>query len=179
MANPYVLCKRNERKLTAKRARTLLHYDPETGIFTWRVRRGGTANVGAVAGYTNDKGYRIIAIGSLYRASRLAWLYMTGRWPEHEVDHVNGLKSDNRWCNLRNATHAQNSHNRKIHKNNTSRLKGVCASKIGPRVKTPWGAKITVNGRNIYLGRFKTPEEAHAAYVEAAQRLHGEFARMR
>ncbi|MBX3579886.1 MAG: HNH endonuclease [Rhizobiaceae bacterium] len=159
--------------LTAERLRELLSYDPTTGVFVWRVRRGPIA-AGSVAGTPDGIGYIQIRIDRKhYRAQRLAWLYVTGEMPPHQVDHVNGERSDNRWANLRKATNAQNSANQRLKRCNTSGFKGVCWHAGG----RAWMARIRANGKSHYLGLFGSREAAHAAYVAAADKLHGEFAR--
>jgi len=160
--------------LTAERLRHLLHYNADTGEFRWRVPRKGSVKGGA-AGRLHYKGYREICVdGRLYRAHRLAWLYVHGQWPKEEVDHRNLNKADNRIENLREASHAQNKHNVPAPANNKSGFKGVSFHKQRRR----WTAQICYLGKTQRLGLFDTPEAAHAAYVEAAQRLHGEFARV-
>ena len=95
--------------LTAKRLRKVLSYAPTTGIFRWKVSASSRAPVGAIAGAKNGRGYHQIRIGGRpYSASRLAWLYMTGKWPNSEISYVNGKPSDTRWTNLREATSSQN-----------------------------------------------------------------------
>jgi HNH endonuclease len=95
--------------LTAKRLRKVLSYAPTTGIFRWNVSASSRAPVGAIAGAKNGRGYRQIRVGGRpYSASRLAWLYMTGKWPNSEISYVNGKPSDTRWANLREASSSQN-----------------------------------------------------------------------
>lgn len=143
--------------LTLARLREVLHYDPMTGEFRWRDHywQRWRQKVGCVQ--TLSTGYKrlIITIDYRhYRASRLAWLYMTGEWPNGLVDHHNGNSLDNRWCNLRDATKGQNQLNRhRMHPRNTSGYRGVC--KI--RITKPW--KATVAGK--HLGYFRTKREAH------------------
>jgi hypothetical protein len=159
--------------ITAERLRELLHYDPETGVFTYRMPRK-RIRVGGVAGYARSDGYRRITLDRQFDyAHRLAWLYMTGEWPLADVDHKNGDPSDNRWTNLRQATTTQNLANSRKPANNTSGYKGACWD----AEKRKWLASIKVNGRTKFLGRFNCPAEAHRVYVEAAKKLHGEFAR--
>jgi hypothetical protein len=100
-------------KLTAQRLRELFHYDPDTGIFTWRVKpRKGCVQIADIAGHVNHTGYRSIKIDQrAYRAHRLAWLYMYGVWPPGDLDHDNTIKDDNRLVNLREATDPQNQAN--------------------------------------------------------------------
>jgi hypothetical protein len=156
--------------LSPERLRSLLHYDPETGVFTWKVARKGTA-AGTICVHKRPDGYMRIGVdGRLYYAHRLAFLYMTGRWPSHYVDHVNRNPSDNRWGNLREATVSQNLAN-SYRGNAASGLKGAY------RHKDKWRASISINGKNILLGVFATAEEAHDAYKSAAERQFGEFAR--
>lgn len=161
------------RTLTAERLRELLSYDPGTGLFHWRVYRNWKAREGSVAGCIGQLGYRYIFIdGYHYLAHRLAWLYTHGEWPAADLDHRFGVKCGDHLENLRPATRAQNQHNRRKGKNNTSGYKGVCWNKEGRK----WVAKITFNYKVIHIGRFETKEAAHKAYVEAAIRYFGAFA---
>jgi hypothetical protein len=132
-----------------------------------------SVKAGDVAGVTDTDGYRRITIeGRAYPAHQFAWFYMTGEWCSAVIDHRDGTPSNNRWDNLRPATVSQNNANRRLHRNNKCGFKGV--------VQNQWGrfmASIYKNGCRHHLGMFATAEEAHAAYVEAAHRLFGEFAR--
>lgn len=163
--------------LTQGQLKELLHYDPETGIFTWykwRVTKRGESGE-RVAGSVQKKGYITIGLGGkVYMAHRLAWLYMNGAWPKDQIDHINQAKADNRFANLREATNGQNKSNSKVHRNNRCGLKGVTFYKL-PK-KRPWQARIRINKELICLGYYSTAEEAHAAYVVAAKKYHGEFA---
>ena len=95
--------------LTAIRLRKVLSYAPATGIFRWKVSASTRAPVGTIAGAKNGRGYRQIRIdGRPYSASRLAWFYMTGKWPNSEISYLNGKPSDTRWANLREATSSPN-----------------------------------------------------------------------
>lgn len=158
--------------MTLERLLVLLFYNPETGLFYWRVDRGA-AKVGDVAGYRHDDGYvRIGLDGKHYKAHRLAWFYMTGLWPAEDVDHRDLNRSNNRWSNLRSATRAQNHANRKAQKRNRLGLKGVSRTRAGK-----FTAMINKNKVRTHLGTFATAAEAHAAYAKAATVLHGEFGR--
>lgn len=163
------------RSLTAARLRSLLDYDPETGLFRWRVKlRGGKrADIGSVAGYADaGRGYWVIYIdGRQYRAHRLAWLHVKGQWPPRGLDHEDTDKQNNSWSNLRLCTQSQNTANSKRSKRNTTGFKGACV--YGNRFQ----AQIKKHGKRIHLGTFDTAQDAHAAYVDAAKRLFGEFAR--
>jgi hypothetical protein len=103
--------------ITAERLRELFNYDPETGVWRWIARSSpySCICVGDVAGRVGGRGYRGIKIDKReYPAARLAWLYMTGEWPRAEIDHVNGNRVDNRWCNLREASNSQNNANKSM-----------------------------------------------------------------
>lgn len=158
-------------RITAARLREQLTYDEETGVFCWKIQKGWKFP-GDVAGYIRQDGYVYIRVDAiLYSAHRLAWLYVYGDWPKECVDHINNIKSDNSKKNLRAATNQQNMWNRVAQKNNTSGYKGVSfhgASKT-------WKATIKRDGKHIQLGHYKTAEEAHLAYCEAAEKYHGEF----
>ncbi len=154
--------------VTQKRLKELLHYDPETGIFRWTYRDNRWRRVGGTAG-TNKTGYLVIYIDGLqYGAHRLAVLYMTGRFPPDEVDHKNGKRSDNRWENLRECTHGFNGQN--LRKANSRSETGLIGAH--PNSRNSYMARIQVGGKQLYLGNFKTAQEANAAYVSAKRRLH-------
>lgn len=152
-------------KVTHERLTERLDYDPATGVFRWRHngRRAGTPHV--------DGYIQIMIDYRPYREHRLAWLYVHGAWPPDQIDHINGVRTDNRIANLRLASHTENSRNRKVGKNNLIGVKGVSHQKKRYR------AEIQADGRRIVLGTFATAEEAHAAYSAAAEQFHGQFAR--
>lgn len=160
--------------LTQQRLKSLLHYDPVTGIWTWRVQRQQMA-AGSVAGYVHKQsGRRLMSIdGKRYYAYRLAVLYMTGAWPANEVDHQNLNKADDAWSNIREATHSQNNANVKRRIDNSSGYKGVSWHK---RTRT-WRADICINGRQKSLGHFASAKDAHDAYKVAAALYFQAFAR--
>jgi hypothetical protein len=150
----------------------LLLYNSETGEFRWQISPSNRVRIGDIAGSINTRGYRNVSYKSVYCGThRLAWLFAHEEWPDGHIDHINGNCSDNRICNLRIATSSQNCFNRKRQKRNKSGFKGVV------RRKYAWEASIMKMGKLKYLGHFKTPEEAHTAYLFAARELHGEFAR--
>lgn len=157
--------------INAQHLRELFHYDPLTGAFTRLVRRG-KFQPGTVAGTVNDDGRHIISIyGRLYRAHRLAWLYMKGEWPKDQIDHKNCVPLDNSFDNLREATNALNHQNeRSARKGNSSGFLGVSWDAS----RNKWKAQITTNGKNRLLGRFDTREEAAGAYA-AAKRVEHPF----
>ena len=153
--------------LTAQRLRELLRYNPETGIFT-RPRPTRYTQAGGDAGRLNNIGYMVVSIDrKKMLAHRLAWLYQTGGWPTAEVDHINGIRTDNRWENLRDVSPSTNQQNRRApNRNNSAGLLGVS------REKKSWVAQIFHDGKRKRLGTFDTPEEAHAAYVAAKRVAH-------
>jgi len=163
------------RELTQQKLKELLHYDPLTGEFVRAITRG-RCRAGQKAGSLSGSGTGYLMIwvdGHPYLAHRLAWLYVHGRWPKKFVDHVNLSGIDNRIDNLREATREENQRNRKAGKNNVSGFKGVSWNKRHQR----WRAKCSVNGKQVEIGTFRTPEAAATAYKEFAVKHHGEFFR--
>lgn len=150
--------------LTTERLRELVDYDPEKGLFRWKVSRRGGCKAGEVAGVLHAKGYRFIKIDQCrYSAHRLAWFYMTGRWPAQCIDHVNRERDDNRFSNLREASWSENRMN--------TAASGI---KFYPR-SGKWRAYIGSNGRQTYLGVFDSREAAAAARRAAEPKYHGAF----
>lgn len=149
----------------------LLHYDRETGVFRWRNFRRPAIKAWDVAGSANAKGYVQIMINQEnYLAHRLAWLYVTGAWPEDQVDHRDNCKANNAWENLRSATNAENQQNQIVapKSNSSSGLLGVTWSKAAKK----WAAQIKRAGKRVHLGLFDDKDDAHAAYVAAKRELH-------
>lgn len=159
---------------TIERVKKLLRYDAEVGAFFWlKHGRGQYVRAGARAGSFQSNGYRVVRIeGSLLLEHRLALFYVNGAWPD-EVDHIDGDPSNNRMSNLRVCNRTQNNANKGPQRNGSSGFKGVSLFKRTGR----WKAEIGCNGKRYHLGYFDTPEQAHAAYVAAAQKHFGEFAR--
>lgn len=156
-----------------QRVHDLLEYDGETGLFKWRFSKGRSI-AGNLAGcISKSTGYIEIGIDKAsFKAHRLAWFMTYGTWPD-TVDHKNGVKTDNRISNLREATQSENKRNSGAHRDNASGYKGVSYAKKEKK----WVAWIMVRGKSIRLGGFMTPEDAANAYADAASKLHGEFAR--
>ena len=154
--------------LTAERLREVLHYDPETGIFTRLVRTAQRVQVGDTAGCKGLRGCLLIMVDRrLYQAHRLAWLYVHGVWPANHIDHIDGNPANNRIENLRDVSHSVNMQNMRKAKS-TNKSTGVMGVyRIGKRFQ----AKIVVDRKVRHLGMFDTPELAHAAYL-AEKRLH-------
>lgn len=153
--------------LTIERLKEVLNYDPETGEFVWkkwRERSGPKA-----AGCISEWGYRRIKIDLRnYRAARLAWFYMTGEWPDDEVDHINLMPSDDRWCNLRSASKKENCSNKGVRKDNKSGFKGVYS----------FEGKFRAAFLGKHLGTYERIENAALAYNLAAVMGRGDFARL-
>ena len=161
------------KKVTRERAMELLHYSPVTGVFTWlQNRSGGGAKAGKVAGSIGGSGRRYIDVdGKKYAAHRLAFLMVTGQWPNKLVDHIDRDPLNNAWSNLREATHAQNSQNCEMRARNRSGYRGVSFHKSSGK----WTASIKANGVLKHLGSFNTKKDAAEAYYAASRELHGEF----
>ena len=149
--------------MTQDELKGLLDYDPLTGIFTWvKAQRG--LRVGDKAGYLGSEGYiRIGAYGKLYMAHRLAWLYMTGKFPENQIDHINRVGDDNRISNLRDVKQSVNSRNAKMSKTNTSGVNGVSWLKC----RKKWQVQIRADGKLKYLGLYADLELAALVRKEA------------
>lgn len=159
------------KELTQERLKEVLHYDPDSGIFTWAVNRSNVRR-GDIAGSVGQRGYIKLSVdGVLYPAHRLAFLYMTGEFPKF-VDHKDRVTSNNKWENLRDCTHSQNICNTAFRSDNTAGYKGVSWHKASGKYQ----ARIMENGIPHHLGVFTCPREAAHAYNVAAIRLHGEFA---
>lgn len=177
--------------ISAEFARQLLDYNPQTGILTWKARtpamfkpspcrgmrkprtaewacnRWNACYAGKTAGTLNRKGYIVVLIKKIaYQSHRIIWLIVTGEWPEDDIDHRDGIKSNNRWENLRKATNAENKQNSEKYRSNKSGFLGVHLH--GNR----WKAQIIVNYKMVHLGFFDTPEEASAAYKKGKQKFH-------
>ena len=159
--------------ITKERLDEVLDYNQETGLFTWRVRPNRSIRIGTVAGSPiSTSGHISVGFdGKRYLAHRLAFLTMTGCWPEHEVDHINGDPADNRWSNLRPATRAENARNVRKKSNNTSGVPGV----YWAAARGKWMAYIHINRKMISLGRFTEFQEAAAARRAAEVKYFGEF----
>jgi hypothetical protein len=153
--------------ITYQYVRSILSYNQRTGIFKWKINRR-TANRWDVAGWKELSGYWSICINNkAYLAHRLAWLYMTGEWPSNDIDHINGIKDDNRWRNLRQVTKSVNLQNQ------YSSQKGSAVPYLGVSIHgSKYRARIQLNNKHIILGSFSTPEEAHQEYLKAKRQYH-------
>jgi hypothetical protein len=154
-------------ELTQARLKELLKYNEKTGIFTWRVWRR-KKQVGSI----NEDGYRRVWVGDKkYYTSRLAWLYCNGAFPVAplQIDHINGVRDDDRLENLRLATPAQQLMNSKVR--GRSKYRGVSKQRKRWIALCGFGG----DGKRKYLGLFDTEEEAAAAYLRYARPICGEF----
>ncbi len=155
-------------EFTAEMARERWEYNPDTGIMKWKISPSGNIKVGNAVGCKVDHGYFVTRWKNKYLyVHRIIWLIVHGEWPEAEIDHINGIGTDNRISNLRKSSHQQNMRNRKCHRN--GHLPGTVHRKHNR--KTPWEARIPIDGKLKYLGRFPTQQLAHAAYLAALKQL--------
>lgn len=160
-----------EKVISQELLRSLFDYDPETGVFKWKVKPSSQVKPGDIAGCIDSQGYRIIRIyGKNRKAHRLAWLYVFGEEPE-TIDHIDRMRSNNAIENLRAVTFAQNSANRSASSKNRSGFTGVYWSELGRK----WQASIIINGKLHYIGLFLSPQEAAAARIEYAKKVFGDF----
>jgi hypothetical protein len=153
-----------------KQLKELLDYDSDTGLFTWRISPSNSIKKKQVAGTKNTNGHiQIKVFGKRYFAHRLAWLFTNGNWPPMMIDHINGIRDDNRIANLRQVTASENGHNQtKPHSRTKSGYLGV--SWIKSRNK--WQAGLGINGKYKFLGYFDDAKSAHAEYLRAKKIHH-------
>ena len=153
----------------ARRYRALMVYEPDTGIFTWRHTLRRICRQGDVVGSKKGGGYLEVEYqGNRILLHRLAWLYVTGHWPRGVIDHINGIKHDNRICNLRDVDATINAQNRRsAQARSKSGLIGAHARKTGR-----FESRIKVEDRSVYIGQFDAAEDAHEAYTLAKRDLH-------
>lgn len=158
---------KNNCKLTLERLYQVLDYNKETGEFLWKHRDTHKEKLGKRAEIKTTHGYLQVTIdNSVYYAHRLAFLYVNNVWPK-VIDHINGIKTDNRIINLRSVSQKTNIENVKnARRHNSNKMLGVYAS------KDKFQSKISVNGVCIYLGRFQTKEDAHQAFLQAKRKFH-------
>jgi len=136
-----------------------MSYNPDTGSMTWKKSTGGGQTLGAEVGHTNSKGYRGCKVcGRSYKLHRLIWLYQTGSFPKHDIDHINRNRSDNRWSNLRDVKSDVNAYNHKVRKDSKTGISGV--SVTCDKYKLPYHVRIAVDNEEKHLGFYKTLDEA-------------------
>jgi hypothetical protein len=158
--------------ITQLELQSILNYDAKTGIFTRKVKRNFKQKIGEQCGTLHSSGYFHITINKrTYKAHRLAWLYVYGKWPNKMIDHINGNPNDNRICNLRECSNSQNQYNAKLRKDNTSGIKGVSWHKDAKK----WAVHLNVNGKHKYIGIYETKELAESAIKEIRNEHHKQF----
>ncbi len=168
----------------ADQLNALLSYNPKTGILVWKHRpasrfkdlrscnRWNAVYAGKRAGTVDRYGYIAINLnGKLNRAHRIAWFMMTGKWPEGCLDHINGVRSDNRWENLREATRSQNNCNKALRSNNKSGTSGISRHPANGK----WRVQICFEGKKHHIGYFYSKQQAIEARKLAEKQHHGEF----
>ena len=154
--------------LTQTRLMQVFDYNPETGVFTRKLKQTGIKQ-GSVSGSLSTQGYLVTSVdGKLYSCHRLAWLYVTGNWPDYQIDHINGCRSDNRIANLRDLKKEINIQNQRRAQKSNKSTQVLGTFKNGKK----FAARIAHNGKKLYLGTFTTLEEASAAYLAAKRLLH-------
>lgn len=155
-------------QITQEYLKSILFYNDKTGLF---IRKVGisSAKPGDIAGRADSSGYIQISVkGRRYMAHRIAWLYVHGKWPKHEIDHINRCRSDNRLLNLREATSSQNNWNYSLSIKNTSGFIGVSYDKFHKKYK----ASIRAYDKQHHIGYFDTANDAHIAYMKRKQQIH-------
>lgn len=161
-------------KLTIEKLREYLKYNPTTGNFVWLKKAANNTKLNQpIIGSITSSGYvKIRFLRKQYVAHRLAWLYMTGSWPKEEIDHINHVRWDNRWTNLRAATRQQQSACARLSSNNLCGYRGVSWDSRCEK----WFGRIKYNGEVTYLGHYDNKEDAAFAYNVKAKEFFGEFA---
>jgi len=167
--NNSVTCDAEKPELTQDRLKELLHYDPETGLFTRRTSTGGK-HAGSVCGAPQNRGYIQVMVAKVnYLAHRLAWFYVNGVWPENDVDHIDGVRTNNQWKNLRSATRSFNLQN--MHKSHVDSVTGFLGCTYD-KSRNKYSASIFTDGKRKHLGRFASAIEAHEAYLKVKRQIH-------
>lgn len=160
-----------ESGITQEYLKEILDYNPVSGEFHWKVKYSRKNNQGQLAGVLQSGYIKINIKGVFIGAHRLAWIYETGSWPKHMIDHIDCDRSNNRFANLREATKSQNMLNRGPQRNNTSGLKGVSFSKRSGL----WIAQLQVKNKNYHFGYHKTKEQAAEAFKEGYEKYAGDY----
>lgn len=156
--------------VTAERLKESLRYDEGSGLFSWIKTGRRNIKSGDLAGHIDRQGYvQIMLDGKMYLAHRLAWFYVTGEWPKHQIDHIDGNKGYNAFSNLRDVVQAVNMQNQgRPQRSNKSGFRGVSFEKATNK----WRADISANGKRTTIGRFDTPELAYEHYLGARRTMH-------
>lgn len=157
--------------ITAQELQQIAEYFPENGIFIWKITKGNYVKTGKEFGSWDLYGYKTVRINrKSYKLHRLAWLYVYGEMPKNDIDHINGIRHDNRISNLRDVTRQTNLENQtKIQKQKKhTTLIGVY---FDARKKSYY-SRISIKNKSVHLGTFKTEQQAHDAYVAAKRKFH-------
>lgn len=158
--------------ITQEELKNIVIYDPDTGIFKYIKQTNPRALIGRIAGTKQKDGHLYLQYKKKrYQLHQLAFLYMEGSLP-NEVDHINRISNDNRWCNLRKCTRTQNSYNSSIRSNNTSGVKGISLNKRNGK----WLVRMYINGKETFIGEYVDKEEAIRINKLYRNKYHGEFA---
>lgn len=153
--------------ITQDRLKELLHYNPETGIFTW-IKKWGKKPAGRQAGYLDKKGYLYVMLDrKFYKLHRLAWLYVYGNFPNDQIDHRDEIKTNNRIGNLRDVHQSINQWNKSSSRSDNK----ICLLGVSPH-GNGWRAVVHIKGKQISLGTFQDPFSAHNAYLHAKSTIH-------
>lgn len=162
------------RLITLAELKTHLHYNPETGVFTWVVPTANRIKPGDVAGHDSgprgDRQAVIGVCGRYYKQGRLAWFYMTGTWPVGQIDHKDGNHANQRFDNLRDVTQRTNTENQT--RPHRDKQPGTSLGVYWRKDTSKWMAVLTVNYQRIYLGQFEDAESAKEAYLKAKREHH-------
>jgi hypothetical protein len=167
---------RKKKEVTYEHLRESFDYNSDTGSFVWKKAPKCVPGVlGKEAGRIKDNGngklYRSVELYNRpYLISRLIYFYMTGKWPAECIDHINGDSLDNRWCNLREATYAENNRNHKPWVRSNGLPVGVMKMKSGR-----YTSRVVCDRKAIHLGTFDTADEAYNAYVDARRKYFGDY----
>ena len=160
-------------QITQEQVRHAFDYDPLTGVLKWKNPVHHRVWVGKICRSPGKKGYyRVQFVGKLWHVHRIIFLYMKGRFPNSDLDHINGIVNDNRWVNLREATASENRFNSRRYRNNTSGFKGVAWCKQ----KNKWRGRVKVEGKEYHAGFFDDIHEAVNEVQELRNNLHKNFA---
>ena len=155
--------------MTQDEVKASFDYDPIKGVLINKAQRAKRIKIGSEAGRLRLDGYRDVKVkNKYYLTHRLIWVFVTGSWPKNYIDHINQIKNDNRFCNLRDVTRSQNKQNTCLQINNSSGVKGVAWCKVNNQ----WLVRITLNKKIYYLGLFKNINAAALARKQAEEQLH-------
>jgi HNH endonuclease len=160
-----------EQILTQEKLKTLLQYDPDTGVLIWRTKPSRGVKAGRIAGTPTSEGYIALQINKqkMY-AHRAIWLYVHGVWPSEEIDHINRIRNDNRLCNLRLANRLENSHNTRKHDKSLLGHKGVAWHNRNKK----WQVQMRFCGKSYYVGQFLNLQDAIQARLQAETKLYAD-----